>query len=109
MATRLGPRSLTLQTPSRVCVTDRTGRASSISSAALDAQLVLHGRDAADLLRDGLGTLLDVLGVDRALQRDHALVAIDVDGLQRLQADLVGERRMHLAGQRRVLGVLRVL
>src|SRR5262245_467574 len=97
MATRPGPRSFTLQTPSRVCATDRSGRGAATSfspwpSALHHLELVLHRLHAVHLLRHGLGALLLVGGLDLALQRDDALVAVDVDAGQRLQADVGGER-----------------
>src|SRR5262245_35427615 len=95
MATRLGPRSLTVQTPSRVCAT---------CSSVLGMQLVADFADAGDLARGRRRAALRVLGVDVALERDYAgIVAVDVD-LHRLQADVGGERALHLAGQRGALG-----
>src|SRR5687767_10010550 len=102
MATRLGPRSFTLHTPSLVCSTESRGCS---MSAAFKFELVLHGLHAADLLRHLLGAAARVGAVHAAFQRDHAVVAVDVDG-ERLQAHVIGERAFHLAGE---AGVLRAL
>src|SRR6185436_12681026 len=94
MATRLGPRSLTLHTPSRVRDTD---------SSVLRMELVVHLGDARNLLRGRFGAALRVQGVDAALERDHAALAVDVD-LHRLQPDIGRERALHLAGERGIPG-----
>src|SRR5688572_25251890 len=102
MATRLGPRSFTLHTPSLVCSTESSGWS---MSAAFELQLVLHRLDPVDLLRHLLGAAAGVGIVDAALERHHAVAAVYVDG-EGLQAHIVGEGAFHLAGEP---GVLRAL
>src|SRR5687767_10711200 len=94
MATRLGPRSLTLHTPSRERTTE---------SSVLGIELVADLGHARNLPRGRLGAALRVCRVDVALEGDHAFGAVDVD-LHGLQPDVGGEGALHLAGKGGVLG-----
>src|SRR5262245_19148235 len=101
MATRAGPRSLTLQTPSRVRVTESNGVPSlNALSLLLDFELVLDRLYAAHLLRDLLGLLLGVGGFDAPLERDDAVLAVNVDVREGLEAGVPGERGLHLGRER---------
>src|SRR5262245_12563097 len=105
MATRVGPRSLTLQTPSRVRVTESNGVPSlNALSLLLDFELVLHRLHAAYFLGDLLGLLLGLGGFDVAFERDDAVLAVDVHVREGLEARVLGERSLHLRGERGAVG-----
>src|SRR5918996_387258 len=103
IATRVGPRSLTLQTPSRVCVTESNGVPALTGLPLLfHRQLVLHRLDAVDLLGDLFGLVLGIGGLHLGRERGTRCGAADLLAVLR---PLVRRRKLFLD----LLAVLRAL